>query len=92
MPSAHSGQSLDDTVMTDDEQHDSYWFSPISHHSFALKIAGCKDPRPCQGHTVNAEIPEHGAPGFLLSSLQRYLIIAHFKITDNKESPVDYSQ
>ncbi|MCB7231376.1 hypothetical protein [Enterocloster bolteae] len=54
--------------MTDDEQHDSYWFSPISHHSFALKIAGCKDPRPCQGHTVNAEIPEHGAPGFLLSS------------------------
>ncbi|MCA5579624.1 hypothetical protein [Enterocloster clostridioformis] len=78
--------------MTDDEQHDSYWFSPISHHSFTLKIAGCKDTPPGQGCAVNTEIPEHGAPGFLLSSSQRYLIIAHFKITDNKESPVDYSQ
>ena len=39
MSSAHSGQSLNNTVMTDDEQHDSYWFSPILHHSFFLKIA-----------------------------------------------------
>ena len=37
--SARYGQSLDHTVMSDDEQQYSYWFSPILHHSFFLKIA-----------------------------------------------------
>ena len=36
--SAHSGQSLNNTVMTDDEQHDSYWFSPISQIDTMLNL------------------------------------------------------